>query len=218
MKPPRQPSTWRPTPCSQREVGRARRSGRSCRSRSCRPSRRSRRCCRRCASATQSTSTLRGHRVDRRVAHLDAEEVAALVERRVRGLGLDDVRLRDAARLRRVLAVGEHRVQDAAGAAGGDEADRLGVGDRVGVEEVERHGDDLALELRLARAHVALQRVHVGEQPERLVHEVVVLVVAAVHRAGALAGLPERVLLLGHRRAARRGPPRGAGPARGACG
>ncbi len=72
------------------------------------------------------------------------------------------------------------------------------VGDRVGVEQVERHGDDLALEPRRARAHVALQRVHVGEQPERLVEEVVVLVVAAVHRPGALAGLPERVLLLRH--------------------
>ena len=68
----------------------------------------------------------------------------------------------------------------------------------VGVEEVERHRDDLTLELRLARAHVALQRVDVREQPERLVHERVVLVVAAVHRPGALARLPERVLLLGH--------------------
>ena len=65
--------------------------------------------------------------------------------------------------------------------------------------EVERHRDDLALELGLARAHVALQRVHVGEQPEGLVHERVVLVVAAVHRAGALAALPGLVLLLGHR-------------------
>ena len=102
--------------------------------------------------------------------------------------------------LRAVLAVGEHRVQDAAGAAGGDDADGLRVGGGVAVQHVERHRDDLGLELRLARAHVALERVHVGEATERLVHEAVVLVVAAVHRAGALARLPEGVFLLGHRR------------------
>ena len=66
------------------------------------------------------------------------------------------------------------------------------------MEQVEGHRDDLALEPGRARAHVALQHVHVGEEPERLVEEVVVLVVAAVHRARALAGLPERVLLLRH--------------------
>ena len=38
----------------------------------------------------------------------------------------------------------------------------------------------------------------VREQPERLVHEVVVVVVAAVHRPGALAGLPDLVLLGRH--------------------
>ena len=67
----------------------------------------------------------------------------------------------------------------------------------LGVQEVERHRDDLALELRHARAHVALERVHVREQLEGAAHEVVVLVVAAVHRARALAGLPRRVLALG---------------------
>ena len=72
----------------------------------------------------------------------------------------------------------------------------VAVGDRVGVQQVERHRDDLALELRHARAHVALQRVHVREQLERAAHEVVVAVVAAVHRARALAGLPRRVLAL----------------------
>ena len=66
------------------------------------------------------------------------------------------------------------------------------------VEHIEGHGDDLGLELGLARTHVALQRVHVGEATEGLGHEPVVLVVAAVHRARALAGLPEGVFLLGH--------------------
>ena len=37
-----------------------------------------------------------------------------------------------------------------------------------------------------------------GEQPEGVVQEVVVVVVAAVHRPGALPCLPERVLLLRH--------------------
>ena len=73
----------------------------------------------------------------------------------------------------------------------------VAVGDRVGVEQVERHGDDLALELGGARADVALQHVHVGEQPEDVVHEVVVLVVAAVRRPRDLAGLPAAVLLVG---------------------
>ena len=37
-----------------------------------------------------------------------------------------------------------------------------------------------------------------GEQAEGLVHEAVVVVVAAVHGARDLAALPEDVLLLGH--------------------
>ena len=86
----------------------------------------------------------------------------------------------------------------------------------LGVEQVERHRQDLGLELGGARAHVALQHVDVGEQAERLVHEVVVLVVAAVHRARALAGLPERVLLLGHR--LQLGEDLGAGRPRGGKG
>jgi len=63
------------------------------------------------------------------------------------------------------------------------------VGDGVGVEHVEGHGDDLALELRHARAHVALERVHVRKELERAPEKFVVRVVAAVHRAGALAAI-----------------------------
>ena len=37
------------------------------------------------------------------------------------------------------------------------------------------------------------------EEPERVVHEVVVLVIAAIHRARALAGFPERILFGSHR-------------------
>ena len=63
------------------------------------------------------------------------------------------------------------------------------------VHEVERHRDDLALEPRGARAHVALEHVHVAVHPEHFVHEVVVVVVAAVHGPRALAGLPRLVLV-----------------------
>ena len=138
--------------------------------------------------------------VDRRPPQLDPEEMARLVEGGVGGLGLDHVRLRHTARLGGVLAVGEDRVQDAAGPAGGHQpAGVVTCGHRgVAGVKVERHGDDLRLELGRARAHVALQDVHMGEKAERLVHEVVVVVVAAVHRARALARLPEGVLLRRH--------------------
>ena len=151
------------------------------------------------SSAIASTSAERRLRVDRRDPQLDAEQVAALVERRVAGLGLHEVRSRHAAGLPGVLAVGDQRVQDRAGPAGRHQTRRLAVGHGLGVHQVEGHRDDLALELGLARAHVALQGVHVGEHPERLAEEVVVIVVAAVHRPRDLAGLPEGVLLLRHR-------------------
>ena len=157
--------------------------------------------------ATVRPSICRGHpvgvddgrdRVDRHGAQLHPEQPAGLVEGRVPGLRLDDV---DAGQPpgRRVLAVGQHRVQDAAAAARRDQAARRGVGDGLGVEQVERHREDLALELRGAGTHVALEDVHVREQAERLGEEAVVLVVTGVHRPGALAGLPEGVLLGGHR-------------------
>src|SRR5205085_3354407 len=82
---------------------------------------------------------------------LDAEQVTCLVERRVRGLGLEEVRPVDAA-LTTVLAVREHRVQNAAATAGCHETGRLGARHCVGVQQVEGHRDDLALELGHARS------------------------------------------------------------------
>ena len=103
-------------------------------------------------------------RVDRRPAELDAEQVARLVERRVRRLRLDQVGPGHAAGRRRVLAVGEDGVADAAGPARRDEAGAIVV-DGLAVQQVERHRDDLGLELGGARAHVALEDVRVGEEP-----------------------------------------------------
>jgi len=134
-----------------------------------------------------------------RYRSLHAEQMARLVERGVTGLGLDEVGPGDAPGLTGVLPVGDERVQDRAGATRGHQSRGLGVGHRLGVHQVEGHRDDLALELGLARAHVALEGVDVGEHAERLAEELVVLVVAAVHRPGDLAGLPERVLLGRHR-------------------
>ena len=132
--------------------------------------------------------------VDRRGPTLHVEEVARLVERGVRGLRLHNVREDDPTRAP-VLAVSKHCMEDAAGTTAGDEPRRLRFVKRAGVQHVERHGDDLALELRHARAHIALERIHMREERERAVDEVVMLVVAAVHRAGALARLPERVFV-----------------------
>ena len=146
--------------------------------------------------AHRSHVGLGAHRVDRHVPLLEAEQLGRLAERRVGGLGLHDVGVGDPPRPAG-LAVGEDRVGDRRGAARGDDAHRRAVGDRVGMEQVERHGDDLALEAGGRRADVALQRVDVGEERERLVEKLVVVVVAAIHRARHLAVLPGGVLLGG---------------------
>ena len=96
------------------------------------------------------------------------------------------------------FAVGEHGVGDRSRAARGDEAGRIRARQCVGTEQVQGHGDDLGLELRGARTHVALECVHVGEVREGLVEEVVVIVVAAVHRPRALTVLPHDVLARRH--------------------
>ena len=128
---------------------------------------------------------LRRGLVDRRPAQLHAEEVAGLVERRVGGLGLDQVRARHSAGLRPVLPVRQDGVHDAPRPARGDQPAGVVTGGRgvLAAVQAQGHRDDLGLELGRARAHVPLEHVHVGEQAEGLVHEAVVLVVAAVHRA-----------------------------------
>ncbi len=82
---------------------------------------------------------------------------------------------------RRVVTVGEHRVADASGPAGGDQADGGFLGDSLAMEEVEGHRDDLGLELGGARTDIPLERVHVPEETERFVQEVVMIVISAVH-------------------------------------
>jgi hypothetical protein len=99
-----------------------------------------------------------------------------------------------------LLSIGEQRGQDAFGAARGDGARGIrGRTRRIGVQHVERHRDHFALEACRARAHVALQRIDVGVQTVGFLEEGVVLHVAAVHRSGALTGLPESVFLAGDR-------------------
>ena len=137
----------------------------------------------------------RGHRIDRRDTHLHAEEVAGLGEGGMGGLGLDHVGTGGSRRVG--FAVGEHGVGDRPRSARRDHAGRVGAGHGVGVQHIEGHGDDLGLELRRTRTHIALERVHVREVAERLVEEVVVVVVTAVHGARALAVFPDPILALG---------------------
>ena len=139
-------------------------------------------------------------RVHRHGPQLHTEEMTGLVERRVPGLRFHEVRVGDPTGLTGMVPVGQHGVCDRPAPPAGDQATGLAVLDGVCVEQVQCHRDDLTLELGCAGAHVALQGVHVGEEPERLVHEPVVLVVSAVHGARALSGLPRGVLLMGHLR------------------
>jgi len=76
------------------------------------------------------------------------------------------------------------------------QGERRGAG-RTGVHQVKGHRHDLALEASRTRTHVPLQSVHVREEGEGFVEDGVVLRVAAVHRSGALASLPEGFLLAG---------------------
>ena len=126
---------------------------------------------------------LRGDGIDRRMAHLDAEQMARLVEGRVGGLGFHDVGHAVALGVG-ALAVREHGVGDAGGATARDQANRHvpGLASHVGVHQVEPHRDDLAFESRGAGCDVALQRVDVAEHREGLAHECVVVLVSAVER------------------------------------
>ena len=125
----------------------------------------------------------RGGRVNRDPTKLDAEEVARLVEGRVRGLGLNDVRPLDATGCSTVFAIRQHGVADRAAAPCGEQAAGIAIGDLVGTEHAQGHGDDLCLHLGGAWAHVSLQDIDVREETEGLRHELIVVMVAAVHGA-----------------------------------
>ena len=75
---------------------------------------------------------LGGERIDRGPPELHPEEVAGLVEGGVGRFGFDQVGPGHAAALRRVLAVGQNGMQDAPGAAGGDQPARFVAGRRGG--------------------------------------------------------------------------------------
>ena len=134
-----------------------------------------------------------------RVDGLDAEVVRALLERDVGGDRNHDLGLGDPA-LAPPLAVDEDRVDQALGAADRHHPAGRAVRDRVPVEQAERHRDDLALELRRARVHVALEHVHVREVAIDLREEAEVVLAAVVERARDLPLARPLVLPLGHLR------------------
>ncbi len=114
----------------------------------------------------------------------------------------DDLRGGDALLRTAPFAVGEHGVVDALRPAGGDDARRLvhaiDLAHLFSVQHLADHGQHFGLELRAARAQVALQQVDEREQPEDLIQKGVMLQAAVIHGAGALAAQPSLVLLGGH--------------------
>ena len=130
---------------------------------------------------------------ERCIAHLDAEPVRPLAKGDVDADGQHDVGHAYAARLARLLAIGVERVDQAVAATRGHDADGLRV-----VEEVGRHGDDLALELGCRGVHVTLQDIGVSEVLEDLREEVVVPVVAAVEAARDSPRITHCILGLSH--------------------
>ena len=129
----------------------------------------------------------RGHRIDvgrpvvlhRYGVDLDAEEVGALVERRVTALGDDHLGPVDAAFVVVPLTGGQHGAQDRLGAARGHEA-----GGVRSVQEVRRPGDDLLLDLSEARERRGVQRVLVEIELRGLLGDL-------VHRGAAVVDHPE---------------------------
>jgi hypothetical protein len=139
---------------------------------------------------------------NRRLEQGDAEHVRGLLQGDVRGDRDDHLGRGDAFLHSSPLAVDEHRIDQALGAAEGDDAahllPRVMLGDRAAIQQRRGHRHDLSLELGRTRVHVALEDVGVGEQPVRLREELVVIVAAVVDRAGDAPGIPHGVLLLGH--------------------
>ena len=132
---------------------------------------------------------------ERGVTHLDAEPVGTLAQRHVSGHGEHDVGHAHTTSLARLLPIGVERMDEAVAATRGDDADRLGI-----VEEIGRHGDDLAFELRGRGIHVALQDVGMSEVLEDLREEVIVPVITAVETPRDAPRITHGVLGLGHAR------------------
>jgi hypothetical protein len=133
----------------------------------------------------------------------DPKHVRRLLQRDVRGDRDDHFRGGDPLLDAAALAIDEHRVDQALGAAEGDDTTHLValvvLRDGLTVEQRRGHGDNLALELGCARIHVALQHIRVGEQPVRLGEELVVIVTAVIDGARYAPGIPHLVFLGRHR-------------------
>ena len=116
----------------------------------------------------------------------------------MRAFGLHHVGVNDAAVIASLLPVGQHGVCDAGRATACDNASGCCVSHSLGMQHIERHRNDLALELCSAGTDISLQCVDVTKQAEGLGHVVVVLTVSAVVRARDLAGLPRSIFLDSH--------------------
>ena len=98
---------------------------------------------------------------------LDAEVVARLVERGVRGRARDDLRLRHAARRAVVLAVRQHGHEHGLGASGGEDAAVPFCG--VPAQHVEDHRYNLGLELAQPWKDARVERVRAAVDRTRFV-------------------------------------------------
>ena len=117
------------------------------------------------------------------------------------GVRDDHVGTIDAPFLARLVPINQERIDDALGAAEAHCATRfvrwILLADLVAMHEGEGHRDDVRLEASHARADVSLKRVDVREERKDRVQEIVVLVIAAIHRSRTAAVFPCLVLRAG---------------------
>ena len=116
---------------------------------------------------------------ERGIAHLDAHPMRSLAQRDMRRDGQDDVGARDTSSLACLLPIGVEGRDQAVASPTRDDAHRLRRMQHVG-----NHRNDLALELRGRRIHVALQHIGMGVVTEHVREESIVLMVTAIEAAG----------------------------------
>ncbi len=140
--------------------------------------------------------------IDRDAHHLHPQVVSGFHMGGVDGHGSDHFRCGDALHRAAPLAIDEHGIVDAFGAARGDRAGflvcRIDLAHLFTMQHFAHHGEHLGFELGTARAQVPLQEVDKGIQAEDLVQEGIMFHATVIHGAGTLPALPFFVLLLRH--------------------